>query len=377
MRVTIVDVEWYNKYSFVPNVLCMKLSSYHKQRGDIVNFAENNYHLRLDFDTMYVVREGPAGSLPAGIPLCDPRVYLIGKGFRFYERYMKEIPEVISACRPDYLLYRMDEDNKMTRANIIQFYSNGKRLPLIQDYHNAIKKAKWNLVVDENFWSQSVEDIEACVEFLKKDKNIVFQKEIQLKSIINNEKIEELFMSLDYKRGSSFKFVCEEEDLEKAISFMKRFRDKFSNLKLLPVYVSLKYRFNHNSEPDKIINDLVHWLSLIDKAKENGVAVVLQAPSRRESPLWFYFEELEAWMTYAPKESMIEWFCGSAQTYHKASFTAVFYNKLKWSTPQIQWLMDIARKYPDVIKKYGYRRWEEEFFPTVDFGKVLKEWRCQ
>jgi hypothetical protein len=141
--------------------------------------------------------------------------------------------------------------------------------------------------------------------------------------------------------------------------------------------VSLKYRFNHNSEPDKIINDLVHWLSLIDKAKENGVAVVLQAPSRRESPLWFYFEELEAWMTYAPKESMIEWFCGSAQTYHKASFTAVFYNKLKWSTPQIQWLMDIARKYPDVIKKYGYRRWEEEFFPTVDFGKVLKEWRCQ
>jgi len=120
----------------------MKLSSYHKQRGDIVNFAENSYYLRLDFDTMYVVREGAAGSLPAGIPLCDPRVYLIGKGFRFYERYMKEIPEVISACRPDYLLYRMDEDNKMTRANIIQFYSNGKRLPLIQDYHNAIKKAK-------------------------------------------------------------------------------------------------------------------------------------------------------------------------------------------------------------------------------------------
>lgn len=65
-------------------------------------------------------------------------------------------------------------------------------------------------------------------------------------------------MSLDYKRGSSFKFVCEEEDLEKAISFMKRFRNKFSNLKLLPVYVSPKYRFNHNSEPDKIINDLVH-----------------------------------------------------------------------------------------------------------------------
>lgn len=375
MRVTIVDVEWYNNYSFVPNIICMKLSSYHKQRGDIVNFAESIFYLRLEFDVMYVVRAGAAGVLPEGIPLRNPRVNLIGNGFRFYERYVKELPAVVSACRPDYRLYRMDEDNKMTRANIIQFYNKGKRLPLIQDFRNSTKKAKWNLVIDENFWSYPLEDIEFCVENLKLDKSIVFQKEIQLKSIVNNEKIEKLFMSLDYKRGSYLHFVADEVDIEKAMGFMKRFREKYSNLKLMPLYYFPKFKSDHNKEPEKAIEDLIDWLRIIDEGKEMGVRVVPRAPWRAASPFWFYFEELEAWTTHRPKESMVEWFCGSAQTYHSALLPVVFYDTLKWSTPQIQWLMDIARKYPDIIKEFGYRRWEEEFYPTLDFGKVLKEWK--
>lgn len=163
-------------------------------------------------------------------------------------------------------------------------------------------------------------------------------------------------MSLDYKRGSYLHFVADEVDIEKAMGFMKRFREKYSNLKLMPLYYFPKFKSDHNKEPEKAIEDLIDWLRIIDEGKKMGVRVVPRAPWRAASPFWFYFEELEAWTTHRPKESMVEWFCGSAQTYHNALLPVVFYDTLKWSTPQIQWLMDIARKYPDIIKEFGYRR---------------------
>ena len=185
-KITIIDIEWYNGYSKLPKPLCMKLSSYHKQLGDIINFAETSWQIGLDFDVMYVVREGTAGTLPKEIPMHNDKVYLIGNGFRYYNRYLKELPTAIDSCRPDYLLYKIDEENNMTKANIIQFYSrDGKRLPLIQDYHRAIKGSKWNLVIDEKFWEHTYEDIAACVQTLKLDKNVVFQHEIKLDNIFD------------------------------------------------------------------------------------------------------------------------------------------------------------------------------------------------
>ena len=142
-KITIIDIEWYNGYSKIPKPLCMKLSSYHKQLGDIVNFAETSWQIQLDYDIMYVIREGTAGTLPKEIPIHNDKVYLIGEGFKYYNRYFKELPLAIDSCRPDYLLYKIDEDNNLTKANIIQFYSRtGVRLPIIQDYHRASKTSK-------------------------------------------------------------------------------------------------------------------------------------------------------------------------------------------------------------------------------------------
>ena len=65
MKVTIVDLDWYNKKSFVPNAKCMKIASYYKQQQAIVNFATNSYELRMDYDKMYVIREN---FINGGIP---------------------------------------------------------------------------------------------------------------------------------------------------------------------------------------------------------------------------------------------------------------------------------------------------------------------
>lgn len=212
-KITIIDVEWYNGYSRIPKPLCMKLSSYHKQTGDLINFAETSWQIKLDFDVMYVVREGAAGSLPKEIPLHNDKVYLIGNGFRYYTRYLKELPTAIDACRPDYLLYKVDEENKMTAANIIQFYSrDGKRLPVIQDYHRGAKGSRWNLVIDDDFWMKARADVVACCQMLKHDKNVVFQKEVRLDDMLKDEVVQNAFLGLDYKRGCLMKLVYSGND---------------------------------------------------------------------------------------------------------------------------------------------------------------------
>ena len=152
MRVTIVDLEWYNHKSFVPNPKCMKISSYYKQLNALVNFALNKFDLLMDYDEMYVIRESlTGGAFPVEIDLLNPRVHLIGEGLKFYERYMKDIDNVMAACRPDYLLYPLREENKMAKADVVQFFADGKLLPDIQDYHNTYSKKHYTYVTDKGF----------------------------------------------------------------------------------------------------------------------------------------------------------------------------------------------------------------------------------
>jgi hypothetical protein len=123
------------------------------KRAEKINRLFLNKQFRIQKSDRYLrIMELINSSHRIEIPMNNDKVYLIGNGFRYYNRYLKELPTAIDSCRPDYLLYKIDEENNMTKANIIQFYSrDGKRLPLIQDYHRAIKGSKWNLVIDEKF----------------------------------------------------------------------------------------------------------------------------------------------------------------------------------------------------------------------------------
>lgn len=129
----------------------MKISSFYKQQNTIINFATNDYEIKYDYDLMYIVRENPMGSFPADINIRDENVFLIGEGMRFYDRYMPDITDIMAACRPDYSLYKIRDENKLARAQMVQFFYDGKRMPLIQDYHTAYKKAKFTFVLDEHF----------------------------------------------------------------------------------------------------------------------------------------------------------------------------------------------------------------------------------
>lgn len=127
----------------------MKLSSYHKQRGDSINFITDKSQLSLSFDRMYIARNDDTTEVPSKKLLDDSRVMLLGKGFQYYGA--KGINSVVASCRPDYLLYDVNERNPYANANFAQFYCGKTLLKQKQDYHSTFKHHKKTVVVDSWF----------------------------------------------------------------------------------------------------------------------------------------------------------------------------------------------------------------------------------
>lgn len=162
--------------SKVPNVDCMKLSSYHKQRGDSVSFVTDVLQTKIQFDRMYIARVSEETEVPESKLLRDKRVMLIGSGFKYYGA--KNINTVVASCRPDYLLYPLPERSPYANANFVQFYCGKTLLKQRQDFHNTLKHHKKTAVVDSYFWKATEEEIIYCLEELKGEKNIAFLKPI-------------------------------------------------------------------------------------------------------------------------------------------------------------------------------------------------------
>jgi len=106
MRITIWDMDWFHKQSFVPNYKAQKISSFHKQKGDIINFVEESEHLTFEYDLLYIIREKKATPLPARKYIDKQNVKLIGAEFDFYDNHWDLSPEM-KMVRPDYMLYEI------------------------------------------------------------------------------------------------------------------------------------------------------------------------------------------------------------------------------------------------------------------------------
>lgn len=151
MRITIWDMDFFYKKSFLPNPKAMKISSFHKQSGDLVNFVTEDSHIKMVYDLFYIIREKTSTKRPPGNLIDDKRSRLIGAGFKHSDNAW-DIDAVIAACRPDYMLYpEKEERDAYYNANIIQFYHNGIKLEVIQPFENTLKYRKKNLVIDKEF----------------------------------------------------------------------------------------------------------------------------------------------------------------------------------------------------------------------------------
>jgi len=300
-RIMIWDMDFYHKVSFMQNVIAMKLSSYHQQLGDTINFVLEEDDLKFSADIIYIIKENKRTPFPPSKYVDNKRVKLIGKEFHFYSNQW-EIDLVISMVRPDYNLYPMEDRNKYANAHMIQLLHKVTFLPTKQNYINSVAKHhQKSIVVDEHLWKAKKEVIKKCLNELKGLKNIMFLNPISLKKVVQDKEIGELFLALHFSKGTIFKFRndygSEFDEVKEIIDFLYEFKEKnTAGLQGFPVKAVL---YDHWKDRDYGIMDLERCLRITDYAKEKKIQVLLKTPRERlATPYWVFFDIMQNWTTF-------------------------------------------------------------------------------
>lgn len=114
------------------NSIAMKISSYHKQLGDEINFVRTKNDLHRPYDRYYIFKE--QSDIPDLIEfLLDTsgKIFWYGQGVP-QSRCNLELKDEILGCRPDYLLYP-EKETRLERSEQVYFTNmQGKPLPWIQ-----------------------------------------------------------------------------------------------------------------------------------------------------------------------------------------------------------------------------------------------------
>lgn len=366
MRVSIWDMDFFYKKSVYPNPTVMKISSYHKQLGDLVNFIEEPSHVKMPFDLFYIVKEKKATPRPSSKITENNKVRLLGKYFKHEGNYF-EIDNVIAAVRPDYMLYpEKEERDPYYNANFVQFYNKGVKLELKQPFENTKKYHKKTVVIDKDFWEHSDENIESCLVELANYKNIAFLAPIKLKKIINSPKIMELFLKLKFSPGTIFKFQnnigSDIDDARLMFKFIEDLKERNNNVRFGSIPIKC-VSSDHWESRENAISDLERCLKIMDESKKRKIRILLVSPPRRdfETPYWYYFEIMEAWSESFYDRSYIEMMLHSAMVRYKLPWYAIINDSLKWALPNTTYLLKIMTKRKRWIMDYGIREWGDNF----------------
>ena len=375
-KITIWDMDFFYKKSFQPNPIAMKISSFYKQQNCIVNFVTEDFHKNLSFDEYFIIREKKKTPKPPAKLTDDKRVRLIGKTFKFFDQYW-EPTSVISAVRPDYLLYPENEKDAYYNANIAQFYHKKNKLELKQPFENTKSHHKKTLVIDKEFWDVEEENIVSCLQELKQYKNIAFLHPINLKKIIQNFKIRKLFIELHFSKGTIFKFRNNYghtiEDASVLFTFIEELKAAHSHVRFSNIPFKAVTLDHWELDVAGGLEDLERCLHIIDEAKRRKVHIRMVSPENRfESPFWYYFEVLEHWTLYLERLSYIEMMLFSASKRMGLYWFQILNNPKKWITPNTYFLLSVMTKKREWIEKYGYRQWEDNFIDKsqINWGAV-------
>ena len=145
MKVTIWDLDYYYAKEKVNcfNPDAMKISSYHKQCGDKVNFVIKEDDIYRPYDLYYIIKENSKTPNPPFDFYTNSKVKWWGKANRI--RINWKMSDVMMACRPDYLLYP-EKNTVFERSEQLRFLNDkGDLLPIKQDWTNAFKNVSVNL----------------------------------------------------------------------------------------------------------------------------------------------------------------------------------------------------------------------------------------
>ena len=351
MKVTLWDLDWYHNTRSIPNINCMKVSSFHKQKGDEINFVTEVYHLGLEHDILYIFKDMEATPLPEKRFLDSIKTVLIGKGFTYYPH--KKLSAVMAACRPDYLLYSTSERDPYANAHFVSFYADGQLIQKKQDYHNNKLHHRKTLVMDDYFWKAADEDIISSLEMLKEDKNVAFYEPISLKKILGNTRIRTKFLELSFSTGTIFKWRNDwgqdRESVTQIADFFKELKARTSSdLGFVPIRGLLP-----GEDEETGFLRCIEAVHILKRAK---VKCKVVAP--KESRM---LRLLENWTTFNPTLSLVEHILHYECAISGVLWFDILNNPTKWKTPIFDLLIVLlADPTYSNYAEYAFTQWGYE-----------------
>lgn len=309
MRVTIWDLDWYyaanktNKQN--PDV--MRISSYHKQIGDVVNFVTKEDDIRRPYDIYYIIKEDSKTPNPPLDFFMNNKVKWWGNAYKVKVKW--KMSAAMLGARPDYLLYP-EKDTMIERAEHVRLFDNaGEMLPIVQTWTNTYSN-KMVVVDDRTMWYSSKNNIIKALKILQQSKNIYFLEPISLKILLSDEEIKNEFLKLKFRPGCKFEWnLIHITSAAKAFNFI-------DELKLINKGVDfgtlvIDYRDVNKSHWDNkqyAIDDFNNVVKLIIEAKKRKIKINIKMPEYRlETPYFQIFEELSYWTEKYLKKSWIEY----------------------------------------------------------------------
>lgn len=358
MTIAIWDLDWFEKTTTMPNVGCMKLSSYHQQKGNTIVFIQDITDLNIAYDRLCIFKERNDTPINYKPYLTMPTTSLFGKGFTYYK--VSKLGKIIWACRPDYLLYPKTVENAYTNANIITFFCGTERLNQFQDFHNTNLHHKKTIVADKEFWNTADEDLLWCFNYLKQEKNIAFSEPISLRKLIGNTVLQQKFLDLNFSTGTEFRWRNnlgdDIESAQKIVYFMLQLREKTkSRLGAIP--------FRATTVPDYGQNDVapqvIRCLQISKLFKENKLECLFIAPPKscRE------FELLEKWTRTSFKLSFVEFILHFRCLVSGATWSTILNNPSSWDSPDILFLVSL-------LVNPTYKDYQENLFVQWGYSQL-------
>lgn len=383
MNITIWDLDYYYAKAS-PNSDAMRVSSYHKQLGDIVNFVATSDDIDRPYDYYYIFKNDKNLPEPPMKFLLDKkRVRWWGKGVPA-NRIKWRMTDRILGCRPDYLLYpsvTATTATKIDRAERVQFF-NYKAEPLewVQTWTNTFKN-KVVIVTDSTMWFASDENVIKALEFLCDCRNVVFLEPIWIQKITGNKLIRSLFFKLKIANiNNSVQWVpATKIEIEDTMKFLTDF--KISQKTKTIGKITFDYRdkkIDHWQSKQQAFDDFAEIRKWTIYARAHRIPFIIRMPATRyETPYFELFENLAEWTkTGASRSCWLEWITRRyGHLKDKEDFIFYWNHPEKWNEVFRDLLLQ-TYKYPDFMLQglgiksptSGYSdvdipwtRWKEEF----------------
>ena len=367
MRVTIWDMDFYYKFSFKPNIVVMKISSFHKQQEHIINFVRQAEDINYDFDVLYVVREHEMTPFPPSALIDHKNTKLIGQEFKIFPNYF-ETNMVIDMVRPDYSLYELDDQNIYANANMVQILHHTEKLPVRQSEANVKKIGRQlNIITDPMIWKTTDDVLISVLDEIAHYKNIFFEAPVELKSILRNAEIRDKFVRLQFAAGVNQlirnNYGHEFTQAQEIIDLIREIKDRLPHVRLSAVSFKTVI-YEHWNHLDNGIKDLERCLKIMDYAKANRINIRFRSSSNRLiTPFWPFFEPLDIWTEYHRYKSFVQLMLEPARKRQSLKWYDILNNPKKWYSPRAEFLLHLLINYTSLISDYGLRLWGDSFLP--------------